>query len=646
MPKYHSSAVTEPLPKRTLDYLEHGAPEGTRNAELFDAACQFRDAGQSKADAESRLLARAVADGLSESEARQTIASAFNGAAREPVGTVAKGHDSRTKSRRVTGPPEPIQGGFPELLAACFRPDEYVAIAEMAEDVNGEIKPRKGVTMTTAEWLARVEKKGGIDRVFGTKLGLYWRINPMTKGGSKDADVTAYRHTLVEFDRDKTGNRIPKAEQYRRIIESGLPVAALIDSGNKSLHAIVRVDAPDAKEYQRRVDVVWKLFEGMDLDKQNRNPSRLSRCPDGWRTVDGEVRRQSLLATNLGALSWDAWETDHGKAMPSFIDLREFILNGCQPELPTVADVGIGTGMLYAGRINEIHGEPGTGKSNIAIAFSNAVMKSGGTVLYIDPEDVPAGFTRRSLQLGADPEDLMHRCQYLNDSAPGEILLAQRWAAMHRPTLVVIDGMAECMAAAGLNEDKADEVLRFIQDEVRPFAEKSGASVLISDHVTKSWEDRGLWSRGSGAKMGRYDGVSYALTLLDAYAPGQAGAVLLTVAKDRNGGVGVKGKPVVEVHFKPAPDNRTIVSFRPYQKQEAPAKPTIIMHRIENFLRELKEADKRTLRTLGKAQNVDKAIEIMEEEGTLIRTLEGNRHVFTLSPATSYKMGKSDAAES
>ena len=61
--------------------------------------------------------------------------------------------------------------------------------------------------------------------------------------------------------------------------------------------------------------------------------------------------------------------------MPSFIDLREFILNGCQPELPTVADVGIGTGMLYAGRINEIHGEPGTGKSNVAIALSNAVMK-------------------------------------------------------------------------------------------------------------------------------------------------------------------------------------------------------------------------------------------------------------------------------
>ncbi|MBN8457555.1 MAG: AAA family ATPase [Verrucomicrobia bacterium] len=314
MARYKSSTVTAPLPQRTLDYLEHGAPEGRRNAELFDAACQLRDAGQSLDDAESRLLARAVTDGLGDAESLTTIRSAFNGAAREPMGPPSGDHASRPQPRRVTGPPEPIEGGFPKLLAACFRPDEHVAIADTAADVNGEIAPRKGVTLTTAEWLERVDRKGGIDRVFSTKLGLFFRINPMTKGGSKDADVTSFRHTLVEFDRDKDGNPIPQAEQYRRIVESGLPVAVIIDSGNKSLHAIVRLNAPDAKEYRRRVDVVWKLFEGMDLDKQNRNPSRLSRCPDGWRTVEGEVRRQSLLATNLGAASWDAWEAGQKEA--------------------------------------------------------------------------------------------------------------------------------------------------------------------------------------------------------------------------------------------------------------------------------------------------------------------------------------------
>ena len=59
----------------------------------------------------------------------------------------------------------------------------------------------------------------------------------------------------------------------------------------------------------------------MNLDKQNRNPSRLSRCPDGRRTVDGDVRRQRLLALQFGAESWTAWETkqatpDEGALMP------------------------------------------------------------------------------------------------------------------------------------------------------------------------------------------------------------------------------------------------------------------------------------------------------------------------------------------
>lgn len=326
--------------------------------------------------------------------------------------------------------------------------------------------------------------------------------------------------------------------------------------------------------------------------------------------------------------------------LPSFVDLREFIENGCEPELPTVANVGIRTGMLYAGRINEIHGEPGTGKSNVAIALSNAVMKSGGTVLYIDPEDVPAGFARRSLQLGADPDQLINQCHYLNDSSPHEIILAQRWAMLRKPTLVVIDGMAECMAAAGFSEDKADEVLRFIQDEVRPFAEKAGAAVLISDHVTKSWEDRGLWSRGSGAKMGRYDGVSYALSLIEAYSPGQAGAVLLTVAKDRNGGVGVKGKAVAEVHFTPTADNRTLVTFELPEPQTSSLKPHKTMAKIMELMEECKQATKADLRKLGKSQTVDSAIKLLEDEGKIMRSKDGRRHVFTIAGKCTYRLGK------
>lgn len=114
------------------------------------------------------------------------------------------------------------------------------------------------------------------------------RMNPVCKDGASNDDVTAFRHVLVEFDRDTAGEVIAKDVQFGAIVSSGLPVSAVIDSGNKSIHAWVRVDAPDAGEYRRRVDIVWDWLEGLSLDKKNKNPSRLSRCPGGWRTVDGE----------------------------------------------------------------------------------------------------------------------------------------------------------------------------------------------------------------------------------------------------------------------------------------------------------------------------------------------------------------------
>ena len=653
MPRYQSTPPA--LPRRTLDYLQRGAPEGTRNAELFDAACQFRDAGHSLEPAEEQLLARALADGLSENEARQTIRSAYARTSREPIGaSVPSPAVSPVTQRAASVPlrgetsglqlPKPVDGGFLRLIDACFKPDEFVSIATAAESDEGEIAPRRGVTLTATEWKSRVIKKGCMDRVFGTKLGLFLRINPMIQDGATNEEVTAFRHVLVEFDRDEAGEPIPKEDQYHTIMASGMPISALIDSGNKSLHAWVRVDAPDEDEYARRVDIIWNWFEGRNLDKQNRNASRLSRCPDGRRTVDGEIRRQSLLATSLGAESWESWEGEHSSEGSSlFIDLKPFIENGCEPEVPTIADVGLANCLLYAGRMNEIHGEPGTGKSNLAIATSIAVMKAGGSVLYIDPEDTPAGFTRRSLQFGAAPDDLIHRCHYLHNPAPEDIAAAQRWAAANRPTLVVLDGLAESMASEGLVEDKAGDVLQFFRERLRPFAEKAGAAVLVSDHVSKSSEERGRWARGSGAKLGRYDGVSYNIGLIEAYAPGHAGAVKLTVAKDRNGGVGRVGQTVAEVHFTPESDNRTLVSFRMPEGQAGPFRPTAIMKKIVTYLQEHNEATARDLRTLGKSQAVDLACQLLQEEGTIVLTKNGKRHVFTLRSPCTYRLRKKTA---
>jgi len=72
------------LPRRTLDYLENGVSEGSRNNALFAAAQQVHDA-YLETEYEAVLLQRAVADGLSEQEAKKAIKQAFNMPRREPL---------------------------------------------------------------------------------------------------------------------------------------------------------------------------------------------------------------------------------------------------------------------------------------------------------------------------------------------------------------------------------------------------------------------------------------------------------------------------------------------------------------------------------------------------------------------------------
>jgi len=74
-----------PLPPRTETYLVSGAANGTRNNELFAAACQMRDAGYSQLDAERELIPRHLASGSSEHEALATIRSAYSRPARDPI---------------------------------------------------------------------------------------------------------------------------------------------------------------------------------------------------------------------------------------------------------------------------------------------------------------------------------------------------------------------------------------------------------------------------------------------------------------------------------------------------------------------------------------------------------------------------------
>ena len=121
-----------PLPPRTEGYLANGATNGSRNAELFAAACQLRDSGYSQSDTERELVARHLADGdgsensaSREKEARATITSAFRQPPRDPIAAPRQQARKRVDTlvncyRRDAAEPErPTTEQVREVVEAC-----------------------------------------------------------------------------------------------------------------------------------------------------------------------------------------------------------------------------------------------------------------------------------------------------------------------------------------------------------------------------------------------------------------------------------------------------------------------------------------------------------------------------------------------
>jgi hypothetical protein len=313
---------------------------------------------------------------------------------------------------------------------------------------------------------------------------------------------------------------------------------------------------------------------------------------------------------------------------PLFTNLSAFI-EGAETEKPTVSETWPDHFLFYSGRLNEVHAEPSTGKTNVLCAASISTLEDNQCILYIDPEDTPRGFTTRMLMLGVSPEALRDRVHYLHNPEPLEIKAAQEWAKENNPKLVILDGLAESMAAVGADENNATEVLQFFRINLRPFAE-AGAAVVIADHVTKSAGGRGQFARGSGAKAGRYDGVSYEVVLGKSYTPTTKGFVILKVAKDRNGGVGPRGKSAAELHFTPNADGTTAIAFKKPECQEGGFRPTAIMDKILALLESQPRATKRELRACGKSQWVDTSIDILTRENKIQCNKVGQSLIYSL----------------
>jgi len=245
---------------------------------------------------------------------------------------------------------DPQASEFKRFMQAAFAPTEVVCICDAVE----EGRPvSAGSFITIEEWLNRFDDPQS--RILSPEReGIFVRINPFKPNlySGSDNDVSAYRHVLVEFD------DLPKPEQEKRLRDSGLPITVLIDSGGKSIHGWVRVDAPNRKEWDARRDEIYRVIPG--IDAKNKNPSRYSRLPGAWRSPTSQQR---LLDTNLGAASWEDWltnrETDDDQS--TVVTVKDLI-NFDPTKDP---DNLIGKRWLTRGSSMIISGGTGIGKSSM-----------------------------------------------------------------------------------------------------------------------------------------------------------------------------------------------------------------------------------------------------------------------------------------
>lgn len=367
--------------------------------------------------------------------------------------------------------------------------------------------PQKGTWDRTAGQLIELLAKcdGDIGAVLGDynpEAGAWIRFNPMDGKGCKNENVAEFRYALVESD-------AMDLEQQNAIIrELELPVACLVFSGKKSLHAIVRVDAADYNEYRKRVDYLYSVCQknGLKIDTQNKNPSRLSRMPGVMRNG----KRQYIVDTNIGKANWNEWHEWIEGINDDLPDPES--LEGVWDNLPELSSCLI-DGVLRKGHKMLIAGPSKAGKSFALIELCIAIAEgrqwfewncAQGKVMYVNLEldrasclhrfkDVyqALGWPAKSLQ-NIDIWNLRGKSVPMDKLAPKLI----RRAAKKNYVAVIIDPIYKVITG---DENSADQMANFCNQFDKVCTELGCAVIYCHHHSKGSQGGKKSMDRASGS---------------------------------------------------------------------------------------------------------------------------------------------------
>lgn len=395
-------------------------------------------------------------------------------------------------------------------IETLFEPGEvigYVMQSRLDEEKNKYIPRNKGVyTLTAGDVLEKISKHGDdLGAALGDydpKAGGWIRFNPLDGQDVRNGNVTEFRYALVESD------DLEIEKQNTIIRELELPVAVLMFSGGKSIHAIVRVDAADYKEYQKRVEYLYQVCEknGLKVDTQNKNPSRLSRLPG---CVRGD-KKQFIIDTNIGKSSWNEWQEWIEAVNDNLPDVEELV--AVWDNLPPLAPPLI-EGILRQGHKMLIAGPSKAGKSFLQIELCIAIAEgrrwlgrkcAQGRVLYVNLELERASCLRRFWDvyqaLGWQPKSLRNidiwnlrgKSVPMDKLAPKLIRRAQKKGY----SAVVIDPIYKIITG---DENSAEQMARFCNQFDKICTELGAAAIYCHHHSKGAQGGKKSMDRASGS---------------------------------------------------------------------------------------------------------------------------------------------------
>lgn len=299
-----------------------------------------------------------------------------------------------------------------------------------------------------------------------------------------------------------------------------------------------------------------------------------------------------------------------------FVDLGAILDGSYDPPTPTIGIRSDGLGLIYPGRVHSIAGEPGGGKTWLALHIITEAIQHGGTGALIDYEDTPTACVHRLKLLGLTSAQIRHQFHYIRPDGPLatkggaiDVRTATRLQDLHAD-VVVIDSVGESLAVEGLPPNDDDAVTQWFRRLPRMLA-RTGSAVIGLDHVTKSKEGRDLWAIGSQRKLAAIDGAAYGLEVKIAPTKTKDGKLTLVCAKDRHGTY-QRGNITTYVAINNVDTGVQVILTAP----ETRFRPTHLMEQVSRMLEDVPCASGAGIeRYVGhKSQHVRAAIECLVDE--------------------------------